>query len=218
MALNLHQFDPDSETNPLERVAVNVLNLFNRDCIFNFLKTGEFKVQLPFVVNVHHINPRAVYSMDYFGLNYYGNAHIQFNPNKLLSEPFVNITKANRELTDFKWYIYPEGLYRAIKLASKFNVPIYITENGVADANDKIREKFIKRYMYAVHKAMEEGIRIDGYYYWSLLDNVEWRESRTMRFGLYKTDFESTSLERNLYNGSNAFIDIVKRSKAPTSK
>ena len=68
-------------------------------------------------------------------------------------------------------------------------VPIIVTENGIADAK-MIEELYIKRYTYAMKKAISEGSNIKGYFYWSLMDNFEWAEVGDMKFGLYEVDFK----------------------------
>ena len=66
------------------------------------------------------------------------------------------------------WEIYPEGFTMFCQIMKKYNLPIYITENGLADAEDKKRDKFIKDHLRWVHKAIQEGVNIRGYLYWSL--------------------------------------------------
>ena len=110
-------------------------------------------------------------------------------------------------LTDMPYTIYGEGMYRAIKSVSVLDVPILITENGVADAVDDRRELYIKRYLYAVSKAIEDGFDIRGYFYWSLMDNFEWAFGYDMKFGLFSVDYNTQ--ERSLREGAKAFINIV---------
>ena len=107
-----------------------------------------------------------------------------------------------------QYTIYGEGMYRAIESVSALNVPIIITENGVADATDDRRKLYIQRYLYAVSKAIENGFDIQGYFYWSLMDNFEWAFGYDMKFGLYVVDYKSQ--KRTLREGSRTFIDIVK--------
>ena len=107
--------------------------------------------------------------------------------------------------------IYGEGIYRAIQLVSSLNVPIIITENGVADKDDKIRSEYISKYLYAVDKSIKDGYNVVGYYYWSLMDNFEWAFGYDMRFGLYSVDFDTQ--ERKLREGSKTFVNIVKHGK-----
>ena len=108
--------------------------------------------------------------------------------------------------------IYPEGFYKAVKTIAKLNVPIIITENGIADNKDDRRGLFIKRYLYALFKTIEEGYDIRGYFYWSLMDNFEWAEGYMMKFGLYDVDFNTQ--DRTLRSGSQSFVDIVNQQNA----
>ena len=111
-------------------------------------------------------------------------------------------------MTDFPYTTYPEGFYRAIQRISSLEKPIIITENGIPDKLDDRRQDWIERYLYAMKKAMSEGIDVRGYQYWSLLDNFEWAEGYDMRFGLYAVDFETQ--ERTLRDGARAYAKIVK--------
>jgi beta-glucosidase len=93
-----------------------------------------------------------------------------------------NEKKAKR--TDLGWDIYPEGIYHVLSNLKKYDKPIYITENGLADAGDRKRKKFIEDHLFWLHKAIEEGVDVRGYFYWSLLDNFEWDKGFWPRFGL----------------------------------
>ena len=116
----------------------------------------------------------------------------------------------NDTMTDMPYTIYAEGFYRALHQVSVLNKPIIVTENGVADKEDKIRSTYIQRYLYALHKALKEGIDIRGYYYWSLMDNFEWVFGYDMKFGLYEVDFKTQ--ERKLREGSRIYKKIIERS------
>ena len=119
---------------------------------------------------------------DFIGLNYYFHNQtygFRFNQNK------------NKEVSDMGWEIYPEGVYQVLKELKKYNKPIYITENGVADARDIHREKFIKEHLEWVAKAIGEGVDVRGYFYWSLLDNFEWDKGFWPRFGLVEVDYKT---------------------------
>ena len=96
-------------------------------------------------------------------------------------------------------------------LKIKILKPIIITENGIADAKDDRRALFIRRYIFAMNRALNEGIDIKGYFYWSLMDNFEWAEGYDMKFGLYEVDFDTQN--RKLREGSKEFIKIINESK-----
>ncbi len=70
-------------------------------------------------------------------------------------------------------------------------MPVYITENGLTDAKDEKRAKFIKDHLFWVHKAISEGTDVRGYFYWSLLDNFEWDKGFWPRFGLVEVDYQT---------------------------
>jgi len=91
------------------------------------------------------------------------------------------------------WEIYPKGIYYALKYLSKYKKPIYITENGLADASDKNRADFIVNHLKSIHKAIKEGIDVRGYFYWSLIDNYEWGRDGGFgpRFGLIEMDYKT---------------------------
>ena len=128
-----------------------------------------------------------------------------------MKEPFTMHYPESDILTDMPYTIYGEGMYRAIEAVSILNVPIIITENGVADASDDRRELYINRYLYAVSKAIENGFNITGYFYWSLMDNFEWAFGYDMKFGIFAVDYKTQ--ERSLREGARAFMEIVNNEK-----
>ena len=111
-------------------------------------------------------------------------------------------------MTDMPYTIYAEGFYRALHQASILNKPIIVTENGIADLKDANRAKYIEQYLYALSKAIEDGLDIKGYYYWSLLDNFEWAFGYDMKFGLYEVDFKTQ--KRTLREGAKVYKKIVQ--------
>ena len=159
------------------------------------------------MVKKHMENNDAVGAMDFIGLNYYSRMHVKGQAN--LTEPFVFEKRAKDIQTDMDYALYPEGFYEALHTISTLKKPIYVTENGVADQGNNIREIFIKRYLYALHKGLQDGLDIRGYFYWTLMDNFEWAEGYKMKFGLYEVDFETQ--ERTLRESSNLFAKMVKK-------
>jgi beta-glucosidase len=93
--------------------------------------------------------------------------------------------------SDMGWEIYPKGIYRVLMDLKKYKLPIYITENGLADAFDQKRTRFIKDHLYWINKAIKEGVPVRGYFYWSFLDNFEWDKGFWTRFGLVAVDYKT---------------------------
>jgi len=114
----------------------------------------------------------------------------------------------NIETTDIGWEIYPKGIYYVLKELKKYQKPIYITENGLADAQDKYREKFIIGHLNWIHKAITEGVDVRGYFYWSLLDNFEWDKGFWPRFGLVEIDYQT--MERKVRPSAQEYAKICK--------
>jgi beta-glucosidase len=107
------------------------------------------------------------------------------------------------------WGIFPHGLYEVLTDAwNKYKRPIYVMENGIADSEDRYRSEFIRDHLRAVHKAIQKGVDVKGYFYWSLLDNFEWNSGYDMKFGLYEVDRKT--LERKIRPSALEYAKICK--------
>ncbi len=104
--------------------------------------------------------------------------------------------------------IYPPGLYRALKEFAGYGLPLAVTENGVADADDHLRPAVIVTHLEQVHRAISEGVDVRAYLHWSLLDNYEWADGYTMKFGLFAVDFDT--FKRTPRGSVQVFGDIVR--------
>lgn len=133
---------------------------------------------------------------DFIGLNHYFHNRINYGFNK----------NENRKVSDMGWELYPEAIYFVLRDLRKFNKPIYITENGLADANDQKRGWFIVESLKNVHRAIEEGVDVRGYFHWSLMDNFEWDKGFWPRFGLLEIDYKT--LERKIRPSAKLYHDI----------
>ncbi len=137
---------------------------------------------------------------DFLGVNYYTRDLFQGGSAEML--PAKDRAHATLPRTEIDWEIYPEGLYRLLcRLHFDYQVrKIYVTENGaaVADAvaadgrvHDAARAAYLRDHIAAVHRAMQAGAPVAGYFAWSLLDNFEWAEGFSKRFGIVWVDFET---------------------------
>ena len=107
--------------------------------------------------------------MDFFGLNYYKDG-VRF-------KGFQNLVMPNTPRNDLGWEIYPKGLYRLCKLCyERYRVPVWITENGTCDEEDRFRSRYIYDHLLEISKLCSDGIPVERYYHWSLMDNFEWAE------------------------------------------
>jgi len=100
------------------------------------------------------------------------------------------------EKTEMGYEFFPQGIEDVIlKAYKRFQLPIIITENGIADASDTRRWEYIEKALTGIRNAMEKGARVFGYMYWSLMDNFEWKEGYSMKFGLFETVQETLELK-----------------------
>lgn len=124
---------------------------------------------------------------DFFGMSYYGRIPHDPLPITFLETP--EKMKALGRRHDDIWEYHPEGLRTCIdRYWNKYKKPIIITENGVCDESDFLRLQAIQDYALIMHDALQDGIDIKGYYFWSTWDNFEWHLGPSMRFGLYECD------------------------------
>lgn len=99
--------------------------------------------------------------------------------------------KSAQNMSDMGWGLYSKTLYHSLIGLKKYKVPIYVTEHGLADADDSRRAQFIKESLRYLHTAIEGGVQVKGYLHWSLFDNFEWDKGFWPRFGLVAVDFKT---------------------------
>ncbi len=138
--------------------------------------------------------------LDYLGINYYFTN--QFKK--------FRIKNPNTRVSDLGWWLTPQNIYHVLKNLGHLNKPIIITENGLADSKDKHRPWFIKETIKALEKAKKEKVKIKGYLHWSLLDNFEWTEGFSARFGLIEVDYEN-NFKRRPRRSYYIYRDIITK-------
>ncbi|MEW6547498.1 MAG: family 1 glycosylhydrolase [Bacillota bacterium] len=145
-------------------------------------------------------------SQDFLGLNYYSRGLVRFAVN--LAAAATQPPPAGAEVNQLGWEVYPEGLLEVLRSLGSHGKPIVITENGICTDDDGQRVRFIQRHLEVVHRAIREGIRVVGYFYWSSHDNFEWAEGYRARFGLIGVNFET---QERTARPSGRFLGQVAR-------
>ena len=131
--------------------------------------------------------PSHFEKVDFFGMSYY--TRISHDPLPINHLETPEKLKAMGRRHDDLWEYHPEGLRTCLdRYWDKYKKPIIITENGVCDESDFLRLQAIQDYTQILHQAIQDGIDIKGYYFWSTWDNFEWHLGPSMRFGLYECD------------------------------
>jgi beta-glucosidase len=131
--------------------------------------------------------PSHFEQVDFFGMSYYARLSHDPLPITYLTTP-DKMEKLGKPHDDL-WEYHPQGLRTVIdRYWNKYKKPIIITENGVCDASDTLRQRAIVDYARVLHEALQDGIDIRGYYWWSTWDNFEWHLGPSMKFGLCACD------------------------------
>jgi len=178
---NMQVFEAPPGGNALDRWWAGRVSAFYNDAWPSALHTGVFRS----LFGRHRIKGLAG-TADFSGINYYTRFYVTFPPPK----GFVQREWGEGAVVSDGNYgeVYPYGLYRMIKRVLPYGKPIYITENGVPDAADRLRPGFILDHLRQVWQAFSFCFPVMGYYHWSLVDNFEWERGWSQRFGLIALD------------------------------
>lgn len=202
-----HPLRPDSE---LDLRAAELENEKSYGSYLNPIFKGEYHPILLEYMEKENCMPimkegdmeRICVPLDFYGLNCYNRVVTCGEPR--IMEQMKKIRNLGGNFMDNGNEFYPKAVYDAIHILKekyKVEIPIYITENGTYNCQEEIqsdgkihdvqRIEYIKGFLYWIHKAMEEGADIRGYYAWSLLDNWEWSAGFDYRFGLIHVDYDT---------------------------
>ncbi|MGC9491624.1 GH1 family beta-glucosidase [Vibrio genomosp. F10] len=152
--------------------------------------------------------------VDYVGINYYSRDVMRFNENG----DSEKVTQ-DAEHTFIGWEIYPQGLTDLlVRINQRYDdlPPLYITENGAAgddqtvingEVNDEQRVRYFQSHLNAVDQAIRAGVRVDGYFAWSLMDNFEWSFGYCQRFGMVHVDYKTQ--QRTLKQSAIAYRNTL---------
>ena len=152
---------------------------------------------------------------DFLGINYYSRSVVS------AGQPW-QVQDSGYGITDMGWEIYPRGLTDVLlRLQRDYAVPpLYVTENGGAFKDQLVdgrvadveRTDYIARHIDAVGEAIRQGVRMQGYMVWSLLDNFEWASGFEKRFGIVHVDYDSQ--QRTLKDSARWYRAFLRRQKA----
>ncbi len=164
-------------------------------------------------ISNHYLLEKIQKQLDFIGMNYYFYNKLQFNFQTGYEEMNKNFLKGQMRLqdqesrSDMGWVLYPEGMYRLLRGLKRYRKPIYITENGLADAIDSRRPKYLRDALQVVAKAIAVGVDVRGYLYWSLTDNYEWTQGYSQRFGLIEIDYKT--LKRTVRKSTEVLKEVT---------
>ena len=215
-------FDPANPASIADRCVTALRDQLLNQRLMDAVTEGRLKPPLGLGIFRHM---PAVNSNDFIGINYYGRYPLRFDLGAAATF-FAAETEVPRETAWPKpWTtreIYPAGLQRVLVRLARYGRPLYITENGFADADDRTRPAFILTHLAAVQRAIHQGADVRGYYHWTLVDNYEWVEGWSTRFGLIALDpatqVRTSRCSAHLYNEiaqANAITEEMVEKYAP---
>ncbi len=149
-------------------------------------------------------------TLDFIGLNYYSR-HLVDVSSWWIGNLLMEMGKSNDDRVkknSLGWDIYPEGLYQVLLKLKRYGLPVMITENGICTSDDNLRWEFVSAHLKSVHRAMQEGVNVTGYLYWSLMDNFEWDKGFGPRFGLINIDYNTH--QRTVRESARKFGQVCK--------
>lgn len=144
---------------------------------------------------------------DFIGLNYY----FHFRLKKFNWPPtsfFVEVRRERRDTSDVGWELNPAGVFRVLKDFERYKLPIYITENGLPSENDDRRKRLIVATLKEVYHAINSGVDVRGYFFWTLVDCFEWEKGFAAKFGLCA--LEPGTLRRIPRGSYSVYAEICK--------
>lgn len=183
-------------------------------CRFDLELTGD-------TTHVSHVGPR----LDWLGMNYYTRRllrrHGGRRPPMLDFKPVAGggaectprgTSIGGNPCDDVGREVYPQGLLEALQTVLEYSPQVLITENGVADGEDRLRPRYIASHLSVVEEALQTGFRVEGYMHWALTDNYEWSRGFAPRFGLYEVDLATK--ERRPRRSARVLKTIIEKSTA----
>jgi beta-glucosidase len=138
-------------------------------------------------------------ALDFIGINYY----IEYRADVLGR----NILWGSPRRSDMGWPLSPGGLEALCKRLAEYDLPLVITEHGLADSDDEHRGWYIRESIAAIERARADGAPVNGYFHWSLTDNFEWDKGFWPRFGLAAVDYDDQT--RTLRDSTDVYAEMI---------
>ncbi len=205
IVLNLGHGEPATDT-PADITATKAFDAIQTRWFMDSLFKGHYPEDMISAVGQHmpdgYEDDLATIGqpMDWLGINYYTRGLITAMPDQ--PWPHMQETEGPLPKTQMGWEIYPQGLEMLLKrVHAEYtgDLPLMVTENGMANddsvvdgrCDDPVRVKYFDDHLQAVLRCIADGVPMQGYFGWSLLDNFEWALGYEKRFGLVHVDYET---------------------------
>ncbi len=213
IAQHIRAFYPHNCVSRADRLAAERLHYLLNAMFFDAIVRGNVDLNFNGTIDPGEPSNDPAYRgrAEYIGVNYYTLTDVQSNNAIPILRAIPQPDSLDHGLpkTEFGWDIYPRGLVELLNWAGTYGLPVLVTENGLADAMGVNRARYLADHAAAIAVAIQAGVRVLGYFHWSLLDNFEWSAGYCPRFGLYRTDFNSPMRTRTAGPGVDVYRSII---------
>ena len=213
---------PNSVKKPLKMIAVlnnlcrahnlvaDAIHQISPDCKLSIAKqpvffsgadnlTTRMTIKVAQYVQNDWVLDKVIQKCDFLGLNYYMSMNV---------DRFKISKSCSIGVSDLDWGMCPSDIQFVLeRMSDKYSLPIMITENGIADADDVSRKLWLTHTIDSMKQAVDNGVDLLGYVHWSLIDNFEWAYGKWPRFGLIEVNYETG--ERRLRDSAIWFGDVI---------
>lgn len=146
--------------------------------------------------------------LDYLAINYYCKEYVKFKG--LVGQECQHQNHKERR-NYLGWYINPQGFRELLTRLKRYNLPVYIMENGTAETEDSLYKDYLVSHLRSVAEAILNGVDIRGYFWWSLIDNFEWDCGFGPKFGLIDVNYDT--FERRIKPFAYTYAKICKENR-----
>jgi len=205
---NLPRFTALREGHPGDEAVAAMQDEWFNGSVLRAVETGVWRDPTPGSEAGETNWPWLAGTTDFWGVNYYVTQFAD-SDHPLESQP----ARPGERQTQMGWGVHPEGLTHALRRVAAFGRPVYVTENGCATDDEAFRIEYLARHLAAVHAALEPGdggapkADVRGYFHWTGVDNFEWAQGWTPRFGLIA--FDPETFERTVKEGGRFFAAVA---------
>ena len=204
VAINYRGFQPAKSWFPPDNLAAWLQSRTFNDLFPRALRDGVMGLPV-----LRKRIPEAKGTQDFIGINYYTKDRVSFNLLKYQELFGRRFYPPNADLSDTGFIANePTGMFEALKWGLQFNVPIFVTENGVEDSDDHLRPRYLAQHLHQVWRGVNFNWPVRGYFQWTLVDNFEWERGWTQRFGLWELDLETYS--RRKRRSADLYAEICR--------
>jgi beta-galactosidase len=210
---DVHLYYGETPGRPEDDQSAKEFSYFSNAIFLNAIVSGNFDENFNGKLDPTEPQNDPAYKgrADYVGENYYGFSLVRGYPGFPLVDGVALSDAADHGLpkNDLSWDIYPRGFGEALDFAASYGLPIVVTENGLADATDKNRPRFVAEHLAELAAKITAGVDVRGYFHWATIDNFEWSSGFCPRFGLFSVDYTSPTRTRTARQSAMVYRQII---------